>query len=407
MNAGELVVSLVNPGEDLAADAPMLSELRDLADREAVLAGQCSRILATLDTAGTDDDSALSGDLLKAINTTYNERSAELAEVQRERRRLNNDLAAARLARAQGSDLAPEQILELVATLRDPTDLSMRNVMLPALQNVDITVTGHTNKTGGASFTATGDLVVALGDSAWSSSGRATTKRAHPQAPRWRSRTSSGAGRQVGHRLVQSRARVAAQLGTTQRVARFVNLIDEPRLMRIHVACLENPDTAAVATAAGEPVQLVERIRAIHDKVHASNRLRWVLEPSPTVDVLYREAARCSDRLVRGTHLSLRRDELIGREVLLAYVDLDTEWDLDVRGRGLKLNRRCDHCEEPHSDFSRGRLREITGSGARPRCGHDAGGLQWPVDLVERHGPPQLIEPSARSLARRPRTSAA
>ncbi len=296
-----------------------------------------------------DGQFALSGALLKEVNDRFNELTDE--QIPRAQHAVNKSgetlLAHIDALRNSREGMALSAVLGFVAALRDPFDVSYRDLIHKSVRN--LTITTHHRRVNGRSrqllkinlefIIRDGDNVLVVPVEAehvekvlasdWESGDRilrelqsrpTTFIDVVPRSPR------------VGAHALAARLDMN---GTHLMLPR----IRDPRLTQLVALVLDNEDLTAVAEATGESLALIERIYEVH---HSSRQSTWCRGPGPLVYAIH-GAADATGKVVRANGLPPSFARWTDIQLVLNAFRERAEWIYDKRKWTWTLHP-CPHC---------------------------------------------------------------
>lgn len=380
--AGEVPFALWQPGgpdnRDLTATITRLEM--------AVEAIETSRRAIRMQVTALDDSGAprLSGALLDDLNAEY-ERLAEreLPDVQRQLDEVKKELEDRRLAHATESGAAQaSDLLRLVATLRDPHDLSLAALWRGSIRNLEFEVhqeceAKHTTDvvtwTGSIVFSDLSDrYAIAFHGSHRSGAGSKIDERVH------RAVMSMLEGVPFDlcdtERKPVLKSKVAEQFGIPVRQFMLGSCLD-PRITRAAAWMLHQPNLtdSELAEALQETVALVERIRHVYRNT-TRKRAVW-LRHQYTVVARWHVLAATNSGVVAPTSLLPQVTSANSAiSTLMASIHAN-QWTRADDGT-YRLTQ-CPHCRGHRRAPMR--IEEPVGLVCLD-CRKDQAGLDWPAD---------------------------
>jgi len=142
--AGDQAFLLVPPDDDID-EMIVAGEISTMRTRIKVLEDSNDAILAQV-TARTDTGGpVITGEMLKRLNADYDKTvTQDIPAARAELKRLEESIIERKHVRALSeAGVATERLLALVAALRDPTDLTYRDLIKRTIRDVNINVTNH------------------------------------------------------------------------------------------------------------------------------------------------------------------------------------------------------------------------------------------------------------------------
>lgn len=383
------------------------------ATRDAILAEQAGIQRRVLEQ-NEDGTAVLIGPLLDDLNERYRRLSVDLQPVLASIEKADRDITDLMERHRDASQaMQAEQLLEILATLKDPTDRTYRDLWMQSLRNIEfhrrfVDAQRSSRSSGGSrelcEFELRGDLIVADGTDRLASELRASWRTPQLEALEasidktldlmaagmpLRSQDLRPYEKYVRHQVAQRLERKPHRY--------WVGWCEDPRIVKAAMLAVHGRpelDAAEVAEQLGEPVEFVLRLRKLYGTSRQSGL--WFGRPKTLVSEMFALAAD-GDGLVRFADivpglLSTKRDV----SLRLRQAGISHLWE-SVRNIGYRLKPRCD-CSAQRTLLLVPRLREID-TYVCSGCHKDASGVSWPADPYDRY----LIFPSSRAApANRP-----
>jgi hypothetical protein len=378
-NAGDNAAALTASGVDAVEDAALLAEERVHTESAETAEGKAAAIVSAIEVA----TGALTPEFLSGLDERHTLLTAQAEQSRREAHRVANELARRRFARAHNSALRTDALLHLVRDVRSPSDHPLRDTVVNALANVTLTTSGHGNDRGGLRIDATVELHFNAGGTPWRSHGTASYTRpclTHQLVQEKAAMLRAGTVPTSHRSLIKP---IAAELNTDPGIVRLLCQITDERLLRIHAAFADRKQKPeAIAAHLDEPLELIERIRRIHDQRSTQRYFTWLRGNSPKLAGIYGAANEDPERIARWEHLipAVVASEELAR-VGLAHFGVASEFT-GIYAVGLRLKRTCP-CADP-AGLALLRLREATGSVCLA-CGRDSADVRWSPEAIERY----------------------
>lgn len=349
IGAGDTAYAIVEASQVDTVDELVQREVRTAEVRRDDLVRECDALRVQLSERTSDGQLALSGSLLKEVNDRFNELvdhlipAAELA-VDRAGEALK---VAVEEQRAHRDGAAVEAVLGLVATLRDPHNLTYRELIRSSVR--DLTITSQHRRVDNRSrqqLTVTFDFVIREGDNVL-----VLPVSAHYKEKALASDWEAGdrilrdlqARPTTFEEVVPRNRRVAAQAlaGRLDVNGKHLMLprIRDPRIAQLVALILSNGDLEAVANATGESQALIQRIYEVH---RTSMRANWCRGPGPLVYAIH-EAADTTGKIVRAGGLPPSLAHWNDIQHVLKGFSERAEWIYD-KSKWEWILRPCPYC---------------------------------------------------------------
>ncbi len=349
INAGDTAYAMFEASDVDTVDELVQREVRAAELRRDVLLRERDALRVQLSERTSDGQLVLSGTLLKELNDRFNELAdhlipqAELA-VDQAGEALR---AAVEEHRALRDGAAVEAVLGLVAALRDPHNLTYRELIRSSVR--DLTITSQHRRAHHRSrqqLTVTFDFVIREGDnvlvipvsalyvekalaSDWEAGERILKK--------LQSRPTTFDDVVPRNRRVAAHA-LAARLDMDGQHLMLPRIRD-PRVAQLVALVLDDGDLEAVAEATGEPLTLIQRICEVH---HTSQQATWNRGPGPRVYAIH-EAADNTGVILRADGLPAPLTRWTDIRLVLNDYRERAEWSYDKPKWKWTLHP-CPHC---------------------------------------------------------------
>ena len=385
IDAGDSAIALAPLTLVDAQDDQLRLERSHAETRLRVLSDERDTLRAQIIRTNDDGTPLLSGALLAEVNATFNALAEQtIPALEIEIAQLEERAAAReREHRKRHRGVALESLLALVASLRDPFDLTYRDLIKAGVRDMVITTTPAPGPTKRAIDLAISfNFVIADGDRNISIPVAVT----HAHRPWSKGGDIRDVGRSVVDRIIAeglsfdqivtepeepTAAAVGNYLGLYGRRCMLPHVTD-PRLARLVAMLLTSADVAEVARQTGESVPLLERIYDVHLN---SRRARWVVATGHVMAGVYRAAhatgSVCAAQVVPSIAPRWQRIQ-----VGFNNHALKPEWTYDKVRKSFDL-KPCPNC---------GSHRRSPASIPEPvglvclDCRLDQGGHEWPAD---------------------------
>lgn len=349
IGAGETAYAMFEKSDVDTVDELVQREVRSAELRRDVLKRERDALRVQLLERTSDGQLVLSGSLLKEVNDRFNELADHLIPQAALAVDQAGELlrAAVEEDRAQRDGAAVESVLGLVAALRDPHNLTYRELIHSSVR--DLTITSQHRRADHRSrqqLTVTFDFVIREGDnvlvipvsaiyveralaSNWESGDRILTE--------LQSRPTTFDDVVPRNRRVAAHA-LAARLDVDGQHLMLPRIRDA-RLAHLVALALDDGDLEAVAGATGEPLSLIERIYEVH---HTSQQATWCRGPGPLVYAIH-EAADATGKIVRAHGLPPSFTRWTDIQLILKTFRERVEWTYD-KPKWEWILRPCSFC---------------------------------------------------------------
>lgn len=384
-NAGDNAAQLTDPGVDAVADAELTAALNRAAEQANVAETRADFLVQTLLKAAQalGEKGALNSSVVAALEEDHRGLTIEADAARSEVRRLEHTLSERRRQRAHRTALDSDALLELVSAVSEPDDHPLRDVVVDALQHVEVRTDGCGRYGDEAQIEVDVSLAFNAVGSTWESRGTATYVRPSKRLALVEEKIADLRSGRVPASFAWSLDDLAHVMGVDRNAVNLLRRIDDPWLANVHVEVLVFPSRSDkdLATELGVDIEVVRRVRAVHRLRAQRDSFSWLQKNSPKCAAAYDLADEDSDSIARWANLvpSVVTKRSLVRDAM-GYFGLSEEWTA-VRGVGLKLTRSCE-CGEQR--FVPVRVREVAGS-LCASCGRDRTGIRWPADFTDRY----------------------
>lgn len=382
ISAGVRLIEAVDtaPVKGTAGDRSRIVELNH---RLAHLEARRDRVLEELDETDSDGNRTITGPLLQHRNTLFSELVEQIDETRSEIASHERQIAALRRRADERKHQArTDQLLEIVASLRDPSDLTYRKLWADTVSDLTISsVPVRAAGLRGRRITLTGDFTFRDG------ADRFTVP--------MRRQYALGAVTTIDSRVDEiirqmcdgvpvrsipaSKAllgRVAERLGSSN-LTFYAARIDDPTLLRLVMATVYirgGRSNTEIADELGLTVELVERVESVHKTFSGMAKVSFVhCGMQERVVALYVAASRNGGLITPELVVPAVSDSWDKVSNALRSRTRSDEW----RVASDRLGRRLDPCAGCGS-FRRAPTGMIFIKGLLCLdCLHDTGGLRW------------------------------
>lgn len=281
--------------------------------------------------------------------------------------------------------IAADELLRMIASLRDPTDLSYRALWIAAIRDLVITTTeiGDARRMDVSGNLIVGDpaapVAIPFGGS-WIRQPPARRSRREEITDRAIDAMRAGIPFPPRRPTWQVRTWIAERFGQELRAFRLMSCQD-PRILRLGVAALlDHPDEPDEALAAriGEQAALIQRIREVHTA--SSGKVCWLGTGSRVMAALHALAAASADGEVSAQQMVPRFAS--ARNVVswaISYEADSSRWEATTTG--WRLRRGCGYCDSVR--LAPTRMVEPMGPICLD-CRRDDLEIEWPADPYDR-----------------------
>ena len=338
-------------------------------------------ILTQLSRTNANGQSLVTDSLLEHLNERFEEiESLLLPQAQQcvlSLEREESERLHARSLEIRGTQV--DQVLQLVSTLRDPTDCTHGHLLLSSLRNVEIvSAPPLRNKRARRGYTLSFEFVIGDGAHAVIISGSFSVSSSPEISPAESDaqliKDLCSGQKQLWLMAPNDRLKASRQLSKRLQISgrKFLlpNVAD-PRLARLGALVLFDPrPLVELAETQSEPLALLKRIQQIHA---TTQRSVWLGHPSSIHSFFFRVGV--SGNKVSASDLTpADSSSWTSARNLLYHAPWKPEWVLDGHGYRLKP---CPHCN--HSAREPLRIPEADGLVCLS-CRKDQSGLHWPAD---------------------------
>lgn len=297
IGAGDTAYAMVEASGARTVDDMVQREVRVAEKRLRDLVAERDGLRSQLSERTPEGHMVLTGALLREVNDRFNEITDELIpQAQLALERAGESLrAAVEAERSRRDGMAVEAVLGLVAALRDPFDLSHRDLIRASVRSMTITSQHRRlHNRSRLQLSVAFDFVIREGDNVLVipvsavhvDRNRASDWEAGDAILReLKSRPTTFADLVPRNHGVAARA-LAARLDLNGRHV-MLPAIHDPRLSQLVALLLDGGDVEEVAQQTGEPLALIQRLYEIH---RPAQRTYWSKSLGPRIGALYRAA---------------------------------------------------------------------------------------------------------------------
>lgn len=361
--------------------------LAELASRRQSISDQMDSLVRRMDERGDDGAPLVTGPLLARLNDDFATLAASREQVDAAYTDTEEKVrSAARRSRQEDSAVMTGQLLHLVESLRDPTDVRFRPLWRRALTSIEITNTPQERyRIFGNKVELTARLRLGDGHGAVEIPIRCEIDHLEPKITarltRLVAEMREGTPPRLGSvpRAKTLHGLVAEHLDKDPKRFGLINCLD-PRTLRIAMAICHppagtTPTVESVAAELDEPVTLVQRIHDIWGAAETS--AQWQLPGAPALVKLHIAAALNAGTVhtsdFDGTVASTYRNAIVA--LLGRGRGIDQLWDwTDRRIWRLHPCPRCGSTRRaPTLNREVAHLLCLT-------CWHDNDGVEWPMN---------------------------